>query len=79
MTSHTTSSIVLIHQLKVGRTNAPLRLHIHQRLFTYGNFQGNGFASLFFPLGVLDMVAKETMVDRRRIELTRLVLAVAVR
>ena len=40
MTPHISSSILLLHQLEVGRNNDPLILHIHQRLCPYGIYQG---------------------------------------
>ena len=51
MTYHITSSILLLHQKKVLRTNAPLRLHSHQRLCPYEIFKVEASLLYWFYLG----------------------------
>ena len=50
-TSHITSSILFLRQLKLGHINAPLRIHSHQIICPYGICQGNGVASLLVSPG----------------------------
>ena len=79
MRSYIASSILSLHQLKVGRNDAPLMPHSNQILCLYKLYQGTDIGSLFFSLGGLAIVAKDPKVYGRRPELTIIVLAAQVR
>ena len=52
MTCHIARSILLLHKLKLGRNNAPLMPHSHQRLCPYVLYKYTYVASLLvFPWG----------------------------